>query len=103
MILARGGVILPEHLPAPMLPLDAAGALREESLGMLIRGWAEAQLAGGEVHDLYEQFLKLVEPPLLEAVLAHCDGQCLAAARHLGLHRTTLRKRLDELGLGGGK
>jgi DNA-binding protein Fis len=29
--------------------------------------------------------------------MEHCGGQCQAAARRLGLHRTTLRKKLDEL------
>ena len=66
-----------------------------------MRQWAELQLedpAGGE--DLYDRLLKLVEPPLLQAAMEHCGGQCLAAARRLGLHRTTLRKKLDELGIG---
>ena len=63
-----------------------------------MRQWAELQLqdpAGAE--DLYDRFLKLVEPPLLQAAMEHCGGQCLAAARRLGLHRTTLRKKLDGL------
>jgi two-component system nitrogen regulation response regulator GlnG len=101
MILARGGIIAREHLPPPMLPLGTAGPLREDALAMLVGGWARAQLAADpDAQNLYEQFLALVEPPLLEAVLEHCGGQCLAAARHLGLHRTTLRKKLDERGLG---
>ncbi len=37
----------------------------------------------------------------LKAALQHAGGQCLAASRRLGLHRTTLRKKLDELGIGG--
>ena len=109
MILARGGTIAPEHLPPPLLPLAAAGtsgagALPEEALAALLRGWAQARLAASpDAVDLYEQFLALVEPPLLEAVLELSGGQCLAAARRLGLHRTTLRKKLDERGLGGGE
>jgi two-component system nitrogen regulation response regulator GlnG len=109
MILARGGIIAPEHLPPPLLPLGAAGtsggaaaALPEDALSAMVRGWAQAQLAASpDARNLYEQFLSLVEPPLLEAVLEHCGGQCLAAARRLGLHRTTLRKKLDQRGLGG--
>ena len=101
MILARGGMIAPEHLPPPLLPLGAVGALPEDALAAMVRGWAQAQLAASpDARDLYERFLGLVEPPLLEAVLERCGGQCLAAARHLGLHRTTLRKKLDERGLG---
>jgi DNA-binding protein Fis len=33
--------------------------------------------------------------------LQQAGGQCLAASRRLGLHRTTLRKKLDELGIKG--
>ena len=98
MILARGGVIAPEHLPPPMISTLASSAMPEEALASLVRRWAELQLqdpAGAE--DLYNRFLKFVEPPLLQAAMEHCGGQCLAAARRLGLHRTTLRKKLDEL------
>ncbi|MEI8371890.1 MAG: sigma-54 dependent transcriptional regulator [Planctomycetota bacterium] len=102
MILARGGIISCEHLPPPVLPAGLGHVGQEEAIAMLIRSWAQAQLeTGGEVQDLYERFLRLVEPPLLRVALQHADGQCLAAARRLGLHRTTLRKKLDELGIGG--
>jgi two-component system nitrogen regulation response regulator GlnG len=104
MILARGGIIGPEHLPPPLLPagLGRPGHSDEEALAMLIRSWTEAQLqAAPEVQDLYERFLRMVEPPLLKTAMQHAGGQCLAASRRLGLHRTTLRKKLDELGIGG--
>jgi two-component system nitrogen regulation response regulator GlnG len=98
MILARGGVLASEHLPPPMVASATPDALQEPALASLVRRWAELQLqdpAGAE--DLYERFLKCVEPPLFQAVMEHCGGQCQAAARRLGLHRTTLRKKLDEL------
>jgi DNA-binding NtrC family response regulator len=101
MILARGGIIAPEHLPPPVLPAGLGHAGPEEAIALLIRTWAQAQLEGNaEIEDLYEQFLRMVEPPLLKAALQHAGGQCLAASRRLGLHRTTLRKKLDELGIG---
>ena len=104
MILARGGIIAREHLPPPVLPAGLGHAGQEEAIAMLIRNWAQAQLEGhAEVQDLYERLLRLVEPPLLKAALQHAGGQCLAASRRLGLHRTTLRKKLDELGIGGGE
>jgi two-component system nitrogen regulation response regulator GlnG len=107
MILARGGSIAPEHLPPPLAEMagerGAESVSQEEALVALVRGWAERQLrdpAGGE--DLYDRLLRCMEQPLLEAVMEHCGGQYLAAARRLGLHRTTLRKKLGELGIGDG-
>lgn len=101
VILARGGVIEPYHLPEPIesSPISPTeGELQvDESVATLIRRWTEAQLAdSGEAADLYEQLLGLVEPPLLAAVLEKHRGQCAAAARRLGMHRTTLRKKLDQ-------
>ncbi len=110
LILSRGATIGIEHLPPPVAAPpgtagvssdgDASGQDRE--IGELIRRWTEARLkngAGDSVEDLYQQLLRLVEPPLLEAVLAKHQGQRAAAARTLGLHRMTLRKKLTELGL----
>jgi DNA-binding protein Fis len=42
--------------------------------------------------------LAVVEPPLLEATLAHTGGNRATAARLLGIHRTTLRQKLREGG-----
>jgi DNA-binding NtrC family response regulator len=98
MILARGGSIALEHLPPPMAAVAVPNPIPEEALMSLVRQWTEAQLqdpAGAE--DIYDRFLRFVEPPLLQAAMEHCGGQCQAAARRLGLHRTTLRKKLDEL------
>jgi two-component system nitrogen regulation response regulator GlnG len=99
MILARGGAVAPEHLPPPMVAVDAPGPLQEEAMASLVRQWCQAQLQNpDEAGDLYERLLRLVEPPLLQAAMEHYAGQCNAAARRLGLHRTTLRKKLDQLG-----
>lgn len=97
LILARGETIRAEHLPTeePLATLSPAGELDE-----LLRLWSEAQLASTNVpHDLYEQFLARVEPPLLAAALRKHHGQVAAAARVLGMHRTTLKKKLDQYGI----
>jgi two-component system nitrogen regulation response regulator GlnG len=98
VILARGGEIVLEHLPPPA---PQAASSDEHALAGFIRTWAQSQLAAGEndTGDLYERFLSLVEPPLFAAALINHRGQCAAAARALGLHRTTLRKKLDQYGL----
>ncbi len=98
MILARGGIIASEHLPPPLAPPTASDCVCEEAIVSLVRQWALSELESEtDAADLYERFLGLVERPLLQTAVDHCGGQCLAAAHRLGLHRTTLRKKLDQL------
>ncbi len=106
LILARDGPILPEQFPAPAAPPPGARTSRSlataDQLAQLVKRWAEARLAGhGEAEKLYEQLLALVEPPLFEAALRQNQNQCATAARALGIHRTTLRKKLDHYGIDG--
>ncbi|MFM8251473.1 MAG: sigma-54-dependent transcriptional regulator [Planctomycetota bacterium] len=95
LIVARGGAVLPEHLAAPYLIANP-----QESIVRQVERWAAREVnnpaAAGHLH---EELLKLVEPPLLRAAVDHHAGNCAAAARDLGLHRVTLRKKLDEYGI----
>jgi two-component system nitrogen regulation response regulator GlnG len=104
VIVARSGSIEPEHLPPPTPPVWPTAPMAdrplEDRLAELIRQWAEQQLApSADEGQLYEDLLRLVEPPLLETVLQRHRGQCAGAARALGLHRTTLKKKLDQYGV----
>jgi len=104
VIVARSGSIEPEHLPPPTPPVWPAAPTSDRSLedrlADLIRQWTEARLAQpGEEGQLHEDLLRVVEPPLLAAVLQRHHGQCAGAARVLGLHRTTLKKKLDQYGV----
>ncbi len=100
MVLSRRGTITVEHLPPPTPGTMTADALREEAIQGLIAQWAEAGLReSGEASDLHDRLLAMVEPPLLKAAMRHCQDQCATAARRLGLHRTTLRKKLDQFGI----
>lgn len=117
LILAQGGVIRLEHLPPPMPPLvgDAStegNALRvppadaatpeTDQLRTLIERWARERLRSAAPSEaLHDEFLALVEPPFLEAALRKHHGQCAATARALGIHRTTLKKKLDQYGIAG--
>jgi two-component system nitrogen regulation response regulator GlnG len=99
LMLARGGVVLPEHLPAPASRPVAETA----DLAATIRGglqtWAQQQWqAGQQPDDLYQRMLELVEPPVLEVAIDQHRGQIAAAARSLGLHRITLRKKIEQYG-----
>jgi two-component system, NtrC family, nitrogen regulation response regulator GlnG len=103
LIMARGPAILPEHFPPSMTvaaPLAPAGSIQDAVAGA-VRRWAERSLDDESLLGrVYDELLDAIEPPLLEAALGRHRGQCAAAARTLGIHRTTLRKKLTRHGLG---
>ena len=91
-LLARGGMIEPQHLPPALAPSMPPGA---NSLDELVRDWTLEQLAiAPDVPNLYERFLAEVEPALFHTVLDRVLQNRSAAAEILGIHRATLRKRL---------
>ncbi|MBI4012312.1 MAG: sigma-54-dependent Fis family transcriptional regulator [Candidatus Rokubacteria bacterium] len=100
MVMAGGGVILPEHLP--IAPAPGGPPAREGTLEALIHAKLEECVRGlgaRESANLYELVLGLVERPLLMAVLRETGGNQLRAAALLGINRNTLRKKLRALGL----
>lgn len=102
LIVARGGVLLSEHLPPPIesgLVQSAGGdGDMERELQRLVQRWAEQQLGlAPESATLHDDLLGIVEPPLFRAALEAHGGQVAVAARRLGCHRTTLRRKLDHL------
>jgi two-component system nitrogen regulation response regulator GlnG len=101
LVLSRGGLIEPMHLPPAAAPPPTLGG-SETRLKPQIEAWARSRVANAtDGSELYEQFLSVVEPPLLKVVVEHHRGQVAAAARVLGLHRTTLKRKLDEYGIHG--
>jgi two-component system nitrogen regulation response regulator GlnG len=104
LILARGRTILPEHLP-PCLSIVSACDEAQQIDGQVttaVRRWAKRNLNDAELAGrVYDQLLEVIEPPLLEAALERHRGQCASAARKLGIHRTTLRKKMLQHGVAG--
>ena len=98
-VLARGGVLHPEHLPPESRtarPVQTGESL--QGLDAELHRWTQRELLPGsqasDAGDLYRHFLQTVERPLLKAVLEHTRQNRTAAARILGLDRATLRARL---------
>lgn len=95
VIVARGGPLLPEHFPPPV-SVSGAETLDERIAG-LIRDWVKEHGHGTEEPtELYDRFLSLVEPVLLDEVLKQTNNNRLVAARRLGLARATLRKLISK-------
>lgn len=103
-IVARGGMISVEHLP-PAAPASVVGGKAtsrslESQIHVLLRQWTEKTLGDSQQEgELYDRLLALVEPPTLEQVLNENSQQFAASARILGIHRTTLRKKVELYGL----
>jgi two-component system nitrogen regulation response regulator GlnG len=101
--LAGSGVVAPEHLPPPVPLAMLAGeghAGDPAQIETLIARWTEARLSAGDAEGtLHEQLLAIVEPPLIREALRRHHQQVAAAARELGLHRTTLKKKMDQYGI----
>ena len=109
LILSRGGEILPEHLPEPVR-MNASEQTPENfddlksRIGQLLRSWTEQRIEsiqkGDEkADDLYNDFLRLLEPDFLSTVMQHFDNQYVAASKVLGIHRTTLKKKMVDHGI----
>ena len=101
IVLSRGANLMPEHLPAPIdAPRSESTVDDPGKIAELVSDWAAAKLESEpSTAELHNELLKLVEPPLLEEALKHSHGQYVAAARRLGLHRTTVKKKLNQYGM----
>lgn len=91
-VLARGGPLAVEHLVTTATPLTSKDTI---GLPEAVERWVRTRLADNpEDSELLRAFLAVTEPPLLAAALQACHGQRAAAARLLGIDRTTLRTKL---------
>jgi len=101
MVMASGGVILPEHLPIGPVSA-AAGVAADASLEEIIeRKMVECVrgLRGHASANLHSLMVGLVEKPLLRAVMRETRSNQVRAAQLLGINRNTLRKKLKEHGI----
>jgi two-component system nitrogen regulation response regulator GlnG len=100
LVVARRGAVMPEHLPpaltSPWPPSFTSVTKRSELADVLSQMARRLAADPGAAGTVYDRFLQQVEPPLLATIMNECGQRCAPAARILGLHRTTLKKKLDQ-------
>ncbi len=108
--LARGaGSIGVEHLPAHVV--RAVGGTPPEGgavaggIERLVRRLARNRLEEGEAEgreefEIHAEAVRIAERAVIAEVLAAVNGNQVQASKKLGMHRTTLRKKIEEYELG---
>ena len=99
MLRATGPLVLPEFLPrevrlGPAVAVGPPSQVGEPDL----RATIDELLKRGE-KDIYAKVIRLVERRSFSRVLQETHGHQAAASERLGLHRSTLRYKLRDLGL----
>ena len=87
----------PDGGGSPALTLEVPEDRKSEPLRTCVKVAVESylhHLDGHDVSELLSFVMTEVEPPVLEAVLAHTNGNQSRAAAMLGINRATLRKKL---------
>jgi Fis family transcriptional regulator len=56
-------------------------------------------LDGETPHAIHDMVIASVEPPMLEVVMKHAQGNQTLAAEILGMSRSTLRRKLAQYGM----
>jgi two-component system nitrogen regulation response regulator GlnG len=97
-VVARGGMLRPEHLPAPPAAASqpAGGTAVDAQVVAAVGAWVDAAIANGTTTagPLHEPLMSLVETTLVQKVVDAAGGNRTAAAKLLGLDRATLRSKL---------
>jgi two-component system nitrogen regulation response regulator GlnG len=102
-VVCRGQTIDTVHLPPALPSLVPGGAGNEAGeqnidgrLSELLHSWTNDQLADPEQRGrVFERLMQLVERPVFRAALEQAGGNFSKAAQSLGVHRTTIRKKLE--------
>jgi two-component system nitrogen regulation response regulator GlnG len=101
MVMAAGGVVLPEHLPIGPVSATAAAAVDASLEDIIDRKMQDCvrSVRGHAQANLHALMIGVVEKPLLRAVMREMRGNQVRAAQILGINRNTLRKKLREHGI----
>jgi DNA-binding NtrC family response regulator len=90
-----GEVITPECLPRSLHP---GGGLSAPATNCDVSAITQEMLNRGET-NIYSQVTRQSDRAIIEAVLRHASGSQVIASQLLGISRTTLRAKLQSLGI----
>ena len=90
------GVLTMDHIESEKAMM-AEGDSSTADLSSIVDQWLEQNWDNNSIENLYEKFLALVDREILPKAFSLSDSQYSAAARRLGIHRTTLKRKLDEM------
>lgn len=99
LVFARGGPIEARHLPEPMIMGSSEATPNDDTtlVSTSIKTWIGERLAAGDdAGDVNAILNRMIERPLIEGTLKRHAGNYSAASKDLGIHRTTLRKKVLE-------
>lgn len=98
---ATGPVIVPTYLPDSVRSKPSTTSLVSETIstmGFDFAAMTRELLAAGK-DDIHHRLISITEKEIFAEVLKHTDGNLTQAAKRLGITRTTLRSRLESLGM----
>jgi DNA-binding NtrC family response regulator len=99
MVLSRDDILIPElfEFTSLDLPSDAiSSSPLVEASRQLFRALLQAD---DKPHLLMEHLVAVVEKTIIAEALRACNGNQVQAAQLLGIHRSTLRKKISDYGL----
>jgi two-component system nitrogen regulation response regulator GlnG len=93
-----GGTVTPEFLPPMLRGMSHSPSTSPVSASLEIHQLVQQLLDTGE-DDIYHKVTQAVDRIVLDSVLQHVRGNQVQASELLGMSRTTLRAKLQSLGL----
>lgn len=94
-VVARGRALATADFPAPKPGRGAGATASVQTLNQIVTAWSQQAIADNPTTEtLHSDLLAKIEPPLMQVVLNHVQGNRGKAAEMLGIHRGTLRDRL---------
>ena len=95
--MARVGILSPDHISSNELsknPIQSTGNLTAQIQSLIVQ-WTKQNWDDTRAEPMYEKLIAIIDPAILPTAFELSDNQYSAASRKLGIHRTTLKKKLD--------